>query len=547
MAGKSNKQPPKTESVETDPSKLCKQICSETLTSKKFSELIKRMVSQGFDSDWKVEKQLGWLQSKKEPEKHKFLAVCAYSWICKQGGIPLTEDGTIPAVVECWKDLRAKSDLMAEISGVEIGKDLSGFTTGLSVVMKKAEQSEACNMVPHVSFPSAPELPSLTVQAAAVTSSAPHTQTDNQIDSPYSIARRLLDAAISGAPPPYPDVTEVSTPYANVNQKVENIGVPLSPPLERGGASSSRGGVSAAPIRAVAEEQRNTEMGAGYELGEWNRLTAVEKNNLLSGIEPFKLFSPNKVSWDKLESIARQQNLGIADIQYMVETLVPHSKLGRVQTIRVDPLVPTSWDEYCIAYREYKEQVQDLLGRGSFPWTSVTQIKQRPTESPLEYVERFRNAYENYCAANNNNEDYDSAIIIESAISGLTKRYRDLLISGSVNIPNWESLLQWSAISWSRLQSEPSAHPAAVAAGAEAETNPPEVSCYNCRQPGHFSRNCPKETVKCSRCHKKGHVHTQCRVNLSQSNFKKGRRDRQPHRLPLSDADIAKLKKLVED
>ncbi len=40
---------------ETEESKCCKQLGSEALmTLKIFSELIERMVSLGFDSDWKV-------------------------------------------------------------------------------------------------------------------------------------------------------------------------------------------------------------------------------------------------------------------------------------------------------------------------------------------------------------------------------------------------------------------------------------------------------------------------------------------------------------
>ncbi len=39
---------------ETEESKCCKQLGSEALTLKIFSEIIVRMVSLGFDSDWKV-------------------------------------------------------------------------------------------------------------------------------------------------------------------------------------------------------------------------------------------------------------------------------------------------------------------------------------------------------------------------------------------------------------------------------------------------------------------------------------------------------------
>lgn len=65
-----------------------------------------------------------------------------------------------------------------------------------------------------------------------------------------------------------------------------------------------------APIKHAHWGGLNTEMGAGCEDGQWTRLTATEKNSLFAGLEPFKLYNPNKNVWDKLEVVARQQNLG---------------------------------------------------------------------------------------------------------------------------------------------------------------------------------------------------------------------------------------------
>lgn len=45
-------------------------------------------------------------------------------------------------------------------------------------------------------------------------------------------------------------------------------------------------------------------------------------------------------------------------------------------------------------------------------------------------------------------EDYDSAT------NGLSNWYKYLLVSGSVHVPNWDRLLQWCAVSWSRLQTQ---------------------------------------------------------------------------------------------
>lgn len=152
-------------SIEVEESKRCKQLCSEALTSKKFAELIKKMVSQGFNSDWKVKQQLDWLQTKREPEKFKFLSVCAYSWICKMGGVPLTTEGKIPEVTEGWYNLITKCD-----------------------VFEKAESAMNCKPL---SVVSAPELSSQTVQAVAALGTAP--ETGNQTDIG---AHRLLNVAL---------------------------------------------------------------------------------------------------------------------------------------------------------------------------------------------------------------------------------------------------------------------------------------------------------------------------------------------------------------
>lgn len=71
------------------------------------------MVSQGFDSDWKGQQQNDWIETKKEPEKFKFLSVCAYSWICKMDLVPLTPEGKISEVTEKWYNLITKCDKVA--------------------------------------------------------------------------------------------------------------------------------------------------------------------------------------------------------------------------------------------------------------------------------------------------------------------------------------------------------------------------------------------------------------------------------------------------
>lgn len=56
---------------ETEEHKCCKQLGSEALTLKIFSELMERMVSLNFDSDWKVKTKnfIGFKQRKNQRDK----------------------------------------------------------------------------------------------------------------------------------------------------------------------------------------------------------------------------------------------------------------------------------------------------------------------------------------------------------------------------------------------------------------------------------------------------------------------------------------------
>ncbi len=61
---------------ETEESKCCKQLGSEALTLKIFSEFIERLVSLGFDSDWKVKTKLDWLQRKNQKDTNFQISKC---------------------------------------------------------------------------------------------------------------------------------------------------------------------------------------------------------------------------------------------------------------------------------------------------------------------------------------------------------------------------------------------------------------------------------------------------------------------------------------
>lgn len=124
--------------IKMDESYLCKQICLEGLKSKKYSEIVKRMVSLGYESKWKLTEQTEWLQNTKEADKYKFLAVCACSWISQQGGIFVDNDGDIPDMSSAWKNLMSNIDKVSEISGIDVGTDLSGLGKALSAIAEQA-------------------------------------------------------------------------------------------------------------------------------------------------------------------------------------------------------------------------------------------------------------------------------------------------------------------------------------------------------------------------------------------------------------------------
>ncbi|XP_067304216.1 uncharacterized protein [Pseudorasbora parva] len=316
------------------------------------------------------------------------------------GGVPMK---SIPIGANEWYDLDAR-DRIAKLKEVQVGHDQGGFNKGLGKFCDKVENA-ARSLPPSIPTDSYQE-----VQVTPTQGSAP--LPDNREEGPHEKARPILNSQVEIPPPCNPEVLSAQA-KSKLTTEVKNIR------LSSVEAYKPRKTVFATPIRHSEWDDQNTEMGAGREYGSLTRLTPAEKNSLLAEIEPFKLYSPNKVLWDKIEAIARQQNLGIADIQALVEGLIPTSKLKAVQTIRPHPFVPSDWTEYCEAYTSYKYEVEELLGQGSYPWTSVTQVKQRVGESPLEYADRFRIAYETNCAVNCKPEDCDCFIVLESATGSL--------------------------------------------------------------------------------------------------------------------------------
>lgn len=113
------------------------------------------------------------------------------------------------------------------------------------------------------------------------------------------------------------------------------------------------------------------------------------------------------------------------------EIPIMQAKVNTDPDVSILSLIPREWSVFTSKGMASAAPVRwsdnDRRNRGggcfqrSFPWINVTEVKQKIGENQLEYVECFCSVYENYCAANDNEEDYDSPIVIESATSGLSK------------------------------------------------------------------------------------------------------------------------------
>jgi len=95
-----------------------------------------------------------------------------------------------------------------------------------------------------------------------------------------------------------------------------------------------------------------------------------------------------------------------------------------------------------------------------------------------------------------------------------------------------------------------------AAVSVEGEAPPRnDVTCYNCDELGHTSRNCPKSAAKCRNCGREGHIARHCRRPKNKGNGKKGGNKNNassdnsqkgaPPSASLSHADVAKLRQLI--
>ena len=521
-----------------------------------------KMIKDGWKAIWGVRRSLEWWSDLKcEKKKAKYGMYLCAMLINQQNGVlmgingkPIDAEQHLDAVVESTTKLWGLLNMVQDRPPLLL--DVKNWAGWLDGVVKQSTS---------VGYPVLAAGAGISIAAVQSDATPPPAYAPNFCNvatlpcSPIVPAQQILKApmapvvSLEGSDPAVRDLTFMNDSTGQSSQ-AEMITLDASRPSPpTGGRASTPAAVNAPGVRRHHDEGNRIATGHGdlasssqdvswegrgrldtdnlrnfHETsangshGVWQALTPQEKHSILNYIPRLKPNDPNIEAWNRIWSAMRNHELGIKDMVSLVETACPYAYTMDIQSINLSNSYPQSVAEYHRCFKDFKDDVQELLGNGFASFVDLYAVRHAEKEPFFDYVKRFEDRHRHYCEVKGDwTVTLDSDVMIHTAVSGLNSEFKTLYFNTIPPINRWLDFKQWGqrvdiSLTEKRDYQKVSARRiAAIEGTTDSAPNPytnftcsaamltpadntshgppPPGHCYGCKQEGHWADKCPNK------------------------------------------------------
>ncbi|KAG1930783.1 hypothetical protein F2P79_022101 [Pimephales promelas] len=230
--------------------------------------------------------------------------------------------------------------------------------------------------------------------------------------------------------------------------------------------------------------------------------TPGERQAILSALPPLKRQDPNTEFWRELDSLVEAHQMTLKDIHTIVKAKIPRDRWERLPA----SITTAQWVDLWVdgqgrplglwqTLDVFRKEIQEILGSGKIPFTSVTLIKQKDDESPDEYALRKWNTYERWALCAKKQPDRDDVQFTDTLVDGFSSKYQQALSLGVNPGETYDQIMQWAgrlemAMRSNKEEGNKTNRKGVATAQYNMDTKNKIVVCGNCGKRGHSRKDC---------------------------------------------------------
>lgn len=460
-----------------------------------------KFLKKGLDINASMDVQLSWFESQKDSIKTKVFPILAASWIVKQGGICCGINGCPVSLVEAMKPQVEAYNKLNKIMSIKcsVKEDTTSddsfdpdWTNIITEAERKYSQTPEKSTITVTPPPYNPTYPTLPEQYRSSSKPLMQPQASRSNEGPVD---KMYIASAQAAPiimrsksaQPNRDMLRCTPARDNGSDWGDETRDDDMITIDKIGPESSSPAIKREESEMMTEERP---------------FTPGERQAILTALPPLKRQDPNTEFWRELDSLVEAHQMTLRDIHTIVKAKIPRDRWERLPA----SITTAQWMDLWVdgqgrplglwqALDGFRKEIQEILGSGKIPFTSVTLIKQKDDESPDEYALRKWNAYERWALCAKKQPDRDDVQFTDTLVDGLSAKYQQALLLGVNPGETFDQIMQWAgrlemAMRSNKEEGNKSYRRGVATAQYNMDTKKKLIVCLNCGKPGHVRKDC---------------------------------------------------------